>query len=452
MLASGMAIGGGFAAAGGAAADEAPSGVGAGGATATLQPGLKQSGKVEIDGHSYAAGLFTLRTAQGGEIYTYCIDLHHHTKPKAEYQESDWGATSLAAKPESAGKIKWILENAYPTKSAQAAAQAAGISDGLTDGDAAAGTQAAIWHFSDGVQATPEDPEAAKLAEYLVAQAKNQQEPEPSLQLSPQAVSGKSGELAGPVTLNTNANAAALVLDGEAAKAGVKLTGKDGKELPATVGNGTDVYFSVPAGAAAGEAKLTATATTEVPVGRAFTSVGYTEADHSQTMILAGSHNVQVSAEASASWSNAKGPIPAAEAEERCSDSTVVVTVANNGDQDFVGTVNGESVTVKPGASQSVPVKVGEDQAYTIKVAGSNGFSEEFRGVLDCRTATVGDSSPAPSQSASTGSGTDDSTGGDDLAETGSSSATPVIAAVAGGLVVVGGGLVFLLRKRSRQS
>jgi TQXA domain-containing protein/LPXTG-motif cell wall-anchored protein len=457
MLMSGALMAGSFTVAGAAAAQDGASG--AVGATAELQPGLLHHGEVVVDGVSHPGGLFTLSTAQG-DLYTYCIDFGHSTKPNSSYQESDWGGTSLATNPD-AGKIKWILENSYPTKTVAAVATAAGISGDLTEDDAAAGTQAAIWHFSDGKNAVPKDAEAATLTSYLEAHAAAQDEPQGSLELSPQAVSGRSGELVGPVTIATNSDAVELKLDSAAAKAGVLLVDKNGKELTGQVGNGTEVYFSVPNAAPAGQATLTASASTEVPVGRVFTSLGYTAEDHSQTMILAGSQRVDVSAAATAAWSPKKGPIPAVTAAEDCSNGSVVVTVANNGDEDFTFTVNGSEVTVKPGGTENVPVKVAEDKPYDIKVTGANGFSKEFKGVLDCKTSSstggtgtgTGGNSPSPAASTSTSPSPGSSTSpaaatGGDLAETGSSSATPMIAAVAGGLVVLGGGLVFMLRKR----
>ncbi|MFF4651381.1 thioester domain-containing protein [Streptomyces sp. NPDC001380] len=454
MLASSVLVVGGLAAAGSAAAED---GSGDAGATATLEQQLYHGGPVVVDGSErVAGGLFTLDTGKGS-VYTYCIDFGHYTKDGAKYQEAGWDATSLANNP-NAGRIKWILENSYPAK---------GVAElpvkGLNEDQAAAGTQAAIWHFSDGKDAVPKDPAAARLTTYLEENAAVQEEPKPSLELTPDAVSGKSGDLIGPVNVSANATVQ-LRLDDAAAKSGVKLVDRDGRPVT-EASNGSAVYFSVPAGAAPGTATLTASATTEVPVGRAFTSLGYTPQQHSQTMILAGSGKVDVSDTATATWAR-KGAIPAAEAREYCQSGKVVVTVSNNGDEDFTGTVSGRPVTVHPGGKQEVAVPVAEDAHYAIEVKGSNGFSKTFEGVLDCRTSsstgggTAGGTapsaspSPAPSSSATggttgtAGGSTTGATTGGGLAETGSSSATPVIAGVAAVLVVVGGGVVFFLRRR----
>lgn len=101
-------------------------------------------------------------------------------------------------------------------------------------------------------------------------------------------------------------------------------------------------------------------------------------------------------------------------------------------------------------------VPVGEDEAYDFTITGPGGFSENFKGVLDCETAgtpapgddttTQTGSEPTPAPAAST-PGTEG-----DLAATGGSSATPVIAGVAIALVVLGGGAVFMLRRKKPQT
>ncbi|GAA5012770.1 hypothetical protein GCM10025734_58600 [Kitasatospora paranensis] len=186
MLASGMAVAGGLFAAGTASADNGA------GITATLQPTLL-SGSVDTGGgHVIQGGLFTLKTDDGKYIQTYCIDIDHGVKIKdsVKYQESDWASSSLGApgKAEAAGKIRWILEHSYPKLSLDAVKTAAGISGDFSKEDAAAGTQAAIWRYSDNkTAATPIDPEAKQLTEYL-AGSKNTgipAEPKPSSTSTP---------------------------------------------------------------------------------------------------------------------------------------------------------------------------------------------------------------------------------------------------------------------------
>jgi len=398
-------------------------------------------GNEQVDGGTVALNF------GGKSLSVYCIDLYHGTQNGVQYTETDWNKSTLSGNP-NAGKIQWILNNSFPDLTVSQLESATGIS-GLNANSAAAGTQAAIWHYSDNVTATPANGKAATLTTWLETHASSASEPTPSLQLSPASVAGKSGEKIGPVTVTTSANNVGLQLT---APSGVTVV--DSKGQPAsTASNGEQLFFDVPAGTAAGSAQLTASTTTTVPVGRAFAAVDGT----SQTMILAGSSPVSVSAVASAQWAP-MGVIPAANATASCGKGGVEVTLTNAGDQPWTTTVGGQSVTVQGGASTTVLVKVAEGAAYDITVTGPNGFSKEFKGALECKPTKPGgpsasaSASAAPSTSASASSSASPVAGGGNLASTGSSSATPIIGGVGVALILIGGGTVFFLRKRGRNA
>ncbi|MFJ4637108.1 LAETG motif-containing sortase-dependent surface protein [Streptomyces hygroscopicus] len=447
VLASGLVAAGAIATAGTAAADDVPPGQG--GATATLS-GLKTFDKAVIHDNGkdqqVGAGLFEMSVDNGGSIQTYCIDLHNPTQSKAKYEEKSWAETSLANNPD-AGKINWILQNSYPqVNDLDALAKTAGAG-ALTEKTAAAGTQVAIWRFSDNAEVDAVDPQAEKLADYLEKSAQNVGEPKASLSLDPPAVSGKAGQRLGPVTVHTNADSVTLTPGTEAAGSGVKLVDGSGKTITSAA-DGGEVYFDVPDGAADGSATLTAQASTKVPVGRAFSS-----ATKSQTQILAGSSESTVSATASANWAK-QGAVPAVSAEKNCAKGGVDITATNKGDEAFGFELLGQKYTVEAGQSKTVTAPVKEDESYKFTITGPNGFEKTFSGVLDCKTSSSsgggsGDTpSSQPSPASAGGSGTGGDTTGGDLAETGSSSNTPVIAGIAVALVVVGGGAVFLVRRK----
>lgn len=450
VLASGLAAAGAIATAGPAAADDASSEHG--GASATLG-GLKIFDKAVLhDGHKSQkldAGLFEMHVDGNGEIQTYCIDVHNPTQTQAKYKEVDWSASSLHDNDD-AGKILWILENSYPkVTDLTSLAQKAGAGN-LSPQTAAAGTQVAIWRFSDHVKVDAVNKDAEKLADYLEDKATNLEEPKASLKLDPSAVSGKAGEKVGPVTVHSDAEKVTVKPDDSATSAGVKVVDKSGQPLSSAT-DGTELYFDVPAGAKDGSASLTAQATTPVPVGRAFTSP-----TKSQTQILAGSKDSNVTAPASVTWAK-QGAIPAVSAQVNCAKNGVDVTATNKGDEAFSFKLSGEEHSVEAGKSETITVPVKEDQAYKFTITGPNGFEKTFSGVLDCQTQGGGGSDDQPSSKpspatagGSTGGDSDDK--GGDLAETGSSSATPMIAGIAGALVVVGGGTVFLLRKKKATS
>ncbi|WP_063732725.1 Cys-Gln thioester bond-forming surface protein [Streptomyces sp. RTd22] len=459
VLASGLVAVGALAGAGTAAADDVPSGNG--GATATLS-GLKTFDKAVIHDkgdQEVGAGLFEMAVDNGGSIQTYCIDLHNPTQSKAKYEEKPWSQTSLANNRE-AGKINWILQNSYPQVNDLAELASKAGSGALTEKTAAAGTQVAIWRFSDKAKVDAVDPAAEKLADYLEKSARNLAEPKASLSLDPPAVSGKAGERLGPVAVRTNAESVTLTPGAEAAGSGVKLVDKSGKTITSAA-NGSEVYVDVPSDAADGSATLTAQAATKVPVGRAFSSD-----TKSQTQILAGSSESTVSASATAHWAE-KGAVPAVTAEKDCAGGGVDVTATNKGDEAFTFTLLNQKYTVEAGQSKTVTVPVNEDQSYKFSVRGPNGFQKTFSGVLDCKTTgsgTGGSDTPSskagPASAGGTGGGevfsgdttaVDDTAGGD-LAETGSSSSTPLIAGIAIALVVVGGGAIFFVRKKKAPS
>ncbi|MHC0434031.1 Cys-Gln thioester bond-forming surface protein [Streptomyces sp. O3] len=444
-LASGLAAAGVLAGAGAAAADDEPQRQG--GAAATLGDLVTQDQAVirTADGgeRKIPAGLFEMSVEDGGTLQTYCVDIHNPTQKGAKYRETPWAATSLNSNPH-AGRIRWILQNSYPQVNDLAElAKKSGARD-LTEETAAAGTQVAIWRYSDDADVEALDPRAEKLADYLEKHARNRAEPEASLTLDPPAVSGLAGQRLGPVTVRTSAESVTVSPPADAAASGVRVVDADG-EAVTSAGHGSELYFEVPKDAAkAGAAALTVQASTTVPVGRAFASE-----TRSQTQILAGSSESTVSATASVNWAK-QGAIPALSAQKNCAKGGVDIAAANSGDEPFTFELMGFEHTIEAGESRTVTIPLQEDQAYDFTVTGPNGFQKRIKGVLDCATAGAPDGgtpepSAGPSPASVGGAGIAD---GRNLAETGSSSATPKIAGTAVALVVIGGVAVFFLRKK----
>ncbi|GGM92484.1 TQXA domain-containing protein [Streptomyces fuscichromogenes] len=416
------------------------------GASATMN-GLKTYGEAVVHGDSgdeqVAAGLFEMSVDGGGTLQTYCVDLHNPTQRDAKYHETAWSGTSLGAN-KNAGNIRWILQNSYPQVNDLAALARKAGAGSLTEQDAAAGTQVAIWRYSDGADVDAVDPQAEKLADYLEKNARGQNEPSASLTLSPPAVSGRPGALLGPVTVRTNAGGVTVIPPSDAALSGVRITDKAGKPVT-TARNGSELYFKVPDDAADDSAELTVQASTTVPVGRAFTSES-----RSQTQILAGSSESTVTATANATWA-AQGAIPALSAEKNCARSGLAVTAANTGDKPFTFDLVSTEYTIPANTSRTVTVPLQEDQAYDFTITGPNGLERRFSGVLDCRTqgtdAGLGTQTLSEPSPASVGGTAADV----NLAATGGDSATGVITGVAIGLVVIGGAVLVILRQRENQ-
>ncbi|WP_082319966.1 Cys-Gln thioester bond-forming surface protein [Streptomyces afghaniensis] len=441
-LVSGLVAAGVLAGAGQATAEETTRSQG--GATATTA-GLKTYGTAVIHGatgeQQVSAGLFEMSVEGGGMLQTYCVDLHNPTQRDAKYHETPWSGTSLGANKD-AGRIRWILQNSYPQVNDLAAlARKAGVRGALTEQDAAAGTQVAIWRYSDDVAVDALDPQAEQLADYLEKNARSRPEPRASLTLDPPAVSGRPGERLGPVTVHTNAGSVTVSPPADAATSGVRIVDKQGKAVTST-SDGGQVFFEVPEDAAAGMAELTVQASTTVPVGRAFASES-----RSQTQILAGSSESTVSATAGATWAK-KGAIPALSAAKNCAEGGVDIIASNKGDEPFTFELQGLEHTIAAGESRTVTVPLQEDQAYDFTIHGPGGFTQRFSGMLDCRTqgsetgtATQTLSEPSPASVGGTATDTN-------LAETGSSGVTPFIAGIAITLVLIGGTTLIVLRGR----
>lgn len=401
---------------------------------------VKSGGQVTAD--KQAAGLFQMTMPSGGTIETYCIDFNHHTEDKASYNEVPWSDSTLRDNKD-AGKIAWILNNSFPKVDVSAITdtlKGAGVtlSHPLTPGLAAAGTQVAIWHLSDPtVDVQANDSDAKALSDYLDGHAQTLDEPQPSLTLTPAAVSGKSGDRLGPVTVHTTAGSVNVAL-GAGAPSGAKIVDKSGNAVT-TAQDGTALYFDIPAGSGEGSTTVTATATTEISIGRAFSATDKS----SQSQILAGSDSSTVNAAATLSWAK-KGPIPALAAQVDCAKGGVDVSASNQGDEDFTFELEGKTYTVAPGKSQTITVPVAEDQKYKIDITLPDKSVKTFEGVLDCKTSTPAPTTPVNQPSPASG--------GKNLAETGSSNATPMIAGIAVVLVVVGGGAVFFIRRKKNSA
>ncbi|MGW4382776.1 Cys-Gln thioester bond-forming surface protein [Kitasatospora sp. NPDC004531] len=449
MLASSLVVGSGLLT-GTAAAAGSNSGV-----TGKLDGDVKYGERIESEtrpGHwePVTAGPFTLKvTGTESTLDVYCIDLLNPTLKTATYHETDWASTSLSqpakVKAKAGPKIQWILENSFPNVDEVALSKASGI-EGLSKNDAGAATQVAIWHFSDPnipVRMVGDFPKTTQLINWLIAQAEAKggaEEPKPSLALNPAAVGGKSGETLGPITVTTGGGAAdvAVALDKKGTEAGVSLVDKNGAPVK-TAKNGDQLFAKVPAGANAGSATISADATAPIKLGRAF--VGDDNGKHSQTLILAGSDKVKVNALATLAWAPT-GPIPAVTGKVDCTQGALVLTVSNKGDQDWKFTVGGKDVTVKPGATQDVVLPVAEDTAYDFTVTGPGGFSQNFKGVLNCKTEATPPPATTPAPSSS----------GPELASTGGGMGTGITASIAGVLVLAGAAAVYGLRRRGRHS
>ena len=216
-------------------------------------------------GTTVGAALITLTTADADSLLTYCIDLNTHTSVGVTYDEGSWTQANV---PDIA-KVTAILQASYPVRTVGQLRQSSGIA-ALTEQEAIAGTQAAIWHFTDlvnldrTVAAQDVNSNIGKLYDYLLGVAANPvAEPVPALSITPSSTTGTVATMIGPFTLHVvPASAVAAVTN----DAGVGFTDGSGNALVPTADG--DQFWITPT--TEGSFNISATAEVAVPTGRVF--------------------------------------------------------------------------------------------------------------------------------------------------------------------------------------
>jgi TQXA domain-containing protein/LPXTG-motif cell wall-anchored protein len=259
-------------------------------------------------------------------LKTFCVQIDVNLDKAHGMTEQSWDNYPDGQLPFNANrdKINWVLHNSYPLLGLDAVVAGSGIAfhggddhggkSGLDSREAITATQAAVWHFSDGRDMTgivggdaEDQADITALYGYLIGPknvgiAENEN---PSLAITPDSVTGKSGDKLGPFTIKTNGTVTELA--GELPD-GVTITDADGKKIPSgTLKSGSKVYLSVPADAADGSAKLTVKANAHFDTGRLFVGDNYGNKP-SQTLIVATGTDTALEASAKADWTNAPAP------------------------------------------------------------------------------------------------------------------------------------------------
>ncbi|HEV2783220.1 MAG TPA: thioester domain-containing protein [Actinophytocola sp.] len=340
--------------------------VGAGPASAdpvrgTVQEGGPEGLTVNV-GSGFLAemptSLIKFRLADGTELGVYCVQIQNEIDPEHPLVEKDWEAFPDPASPFNANraKINWILHNGFPVKDtdeleAQLVGAGVRLRDGLSTAEAIAGTQAAVWHFSDDTDLDRADPvpdargsarDVVALYDFLTgdANAGIADQPSASLKISPADLTGKPGQRIGPFTVRTSGAISRLDAD---LPDGVRITDENGAELAvAAIKDGTRLFIDVPADAPDGSASFELTATAEVAGGRLFVGESYAPNRRTQSVIVARSRAAELTATAGASWTAAE-----------------VQQVADNDDDVAAEDVNADGDLAETGASILTPTLFG---------------------------------------------------------------------------------------------
>lgn len=276
-------------------------------------------------GDDYITKLFGFKLSDGKSLKLYCVQITVGMRTDVDMVERPWNQYPAANSPfaKNSDKLNWVLHHGYPgvklaDVEAALAKQGVKVNGGISEREAIAATQAAVWHFSDGVnldlkkplaEANPAEDNAdvAALYSYLVGDQNKGigAQPKPTLNIAGPKTDGKAGTKIGPFDVATSGDITSLTTD---LPEGVKVTDADGKELKtADVKDGSKLFVDVPAGTKPGNGSFSLKVTGELETGRLFVADNYAKKP-AQSLIVADSEKTQVAAKASASWTEAGAP------------------------------------------------------------------------------------------------------------------------------------------------
>ena len=180
-------------------------------------------------------------------------------------------------------KVGWVLENSYPKVDVKTLAQNSGV-EGLTEEQAIAATQGAVWHFTEPADGLDTDlnqwdnkdsaEKIIKLYEYLIGDANTgvnfSDDNGASVELN---LGGeqthKAGEKVGPITITSSQET--VTLQAEPESEDYKIVNKDGEEVDLNAVKPGELYVQINEDAPKGSLTLTATSSADVLTGRVFT-------------------------------------------------------------------------------------------------------------------------------------------------------------------------------------
>jgi TQXA domain-containing protein len=267
--------------------------------------------------------LIGFKLEDGSTLGMYCVEIGTEIDEEHPLVEQPWDAFPVEDSPfnDNQGKINWVLHNGFPEQDTKALAEMLADDGTLPNGgiderEAVTATQAAVWHFSDGVDLDRENPlpgddsdesaAADVLALYdLLTGAANEgigEQPAAALEVDPASLEGTAGEMIGPFKVTTTGTIDKINAD---LPEDVRLTDGTGREVAADlVENGSELFLDVDANAPAGSASFELAATASVETGRLFVGENYDE-EPTQALIVAKSVDTQLTATAEAEWAAA---------------------------------------------------------------------------------------------------------------------------------------------------
>jgi TQXA domain-containing protein/LPXTG-motif cell wall-anchored protein len=238
-------------------------------------PGLELRG--EMDGERYDVWANVLGLQPHGTeetLVVYCIDIRTPLDTERPYTEGEWEESEVA----NLEAVRWVLFNGLPNVGAEDLIEASGgevnpdWSEEEINEVAFAGTQAAVWHFTDAWDLLTDNPvkggnsgeDEAVLAIYQHLTEDTGRVPDPSeftVDLEGEEAATFEDGRFGPYTIRSNAGPVTLTAEGG------RLETEGGEEV-ATLEDGEEFWIALDDGE--NEITVSGTAAFDLPVGRVF--------------------------------------------------------------------------------------------------------------------------------------------------------------------------------------
>ncbi|GAA1685178.1 thioester domain-containing protein [Glycomyces endophyticus] len=241
----------------------------------SAEPGLELRGRLDGERFDVWANLLGLTPDGSEETYTvYCIDIRTPLDTESPYAEGDWEESGVA----NLESVRWVLFNGYPNIGAADLIEASGgeVNPDWTDAETAevayAGTQAAVWHFTDDWELLTDNPvkggndgeDEAVLKVYEHLTEDTGRVPDPSefvVDLEGEEDAGYEDGRFGPYTVRSNAGPVALEAEGG------RLEQANGDPVE-SLEDGDEFWIVLEEDSS--EITVTGTAAYDLPVGRVF--------------------------------------------------------------------------------------------------------------------------------------------------------------------------------------
>jgi TQXA domain-containing protein/LPXTG-motif cell wall-anchored protein len=238
-------------------------------------PGLELRGRFAEERYDVWANVLGLKPHGGEEtLVVYCIDIHTPLDTESPYTEGDWEESEVANLEE----VRWVLFNGFPNVAAEELIESSGaeVNPDWSDEEVAevayAGTQAAVWHFTDAWDLLEDNPvkggnngeDEAVLAVYQHLTEETGRVPDPSeftVDLEGEESATYADGRFGPYTIRSNAGPVELTAEGGR----LETEGGD----PVESRNDGEEFWIV-LDEDANEITVDGTAAYDLPVGRVF--------------------------------------------------------------------------------------------------------------------------------------------------------------------------------------